>query len=229
MENDAMKDRDGSVSRVGVIIIVLMSPVAFLLGVRLVDNVATDLNLFYMREEFPSLISLFILPLTWMFFGIKKDRPKVAKGFAAVSIAVVLALLSISTTMETSGVAPLVAVEKDFKAPEGWTKQTENGTSISPARGFLHCEFSPLSWEEPICPEVDSSWEKIDTPMTAKELESLATANGYRNLVPSNGCGANTDSPNYSCSLFGKTKGVKVMLKYEMNSGGVGIIRLNLR
>jgi hypothetical protein len=229
MEDNAMRDRNGSESRAVIAIIILISPVVFLVGISFIDNIATDLRLFYMREEFPFLISLFLLPLTGMFFGIRKDSPKVAKGFAAIAGAVVVALLSISTTMETAGVAPLVTMEQQFKTPDGWTKQTESGTGISPARGLLRCEFSPLSWKEPVCPEVDSSWEKNDTLMTAKELESLATANGYNNLAPNNGCSANTDSPNYSCSLFGKTKGVKVMLKYEMNSDGVGIISLNLR
>lgn len=190
---------------------VLLLPLIFAFSLMFIAPIASQLGIFYMRPELPVHITLLLFPLTWIYL-VRRTSPGKGKMFARNTAVILLLLLSVSTTMETVSVAPMVKIDRGFVA-EGWVK---NEVEISPGRGLFRC-FG--MWVTPACPKVQSEWMKVtDKSSSLEDLQKIAIANRFDDFAFTGNCGDKVPSSGYphaTCKLSGKSNGVYVTLNYH--------------
>lgn len=204
----------------------LLLPFLFAITVSRISDSANTAGLFYMRPELPTLITLALFPLTWIYlvFWFRREfKPKRAGRFAGITTLIILVAMIVSTTMETASIAPLAKIDKSVTAAlasEGWVKQARSsGEYFNPGSGLIPVCIS-LSWtNKPVCPEVDSSWVKIqDAPLSFIEVQKIAADNGLTDYEPSESCKTTKTLSSNSCQLSGKINGTPAKLSYSGNN-----------
>lgn len=215
------------VMKILVVPFVLLFPFFFAITVSQISDSAHNADLFYMRPELPTLITLVLFPLTWIYlvFWFRREmKPKRAGRFAGITTLIILVAMIVSTTMETASIAPLAKIDKSVTASlasEGWVKQTRSsGEYFNPGSGLIPVCIS-LSWtNKPVCPEVDSSWAKIqDAPLSFSEVQKIAADNGLTDYEPSDSCTITKTLSSNSCQLSGKINGTPAKLSYYGDKG----------
>lgn len=203
--------------------VVILFPIIFAVTLMIIAPIASNLGLFYMRPELPTLLTVLLVPLSWVLLGLRK-RTQTAKRFAGRTAVILLICLSVSTAMETASLAKLVKIDKTVTASlnsEGWVKQPRDSSEyFNPGIGLVPICFS-LAWiNQPSCPELDSSWEKVqDTPLTFNDVKKIAEEKGLRDYKVDDFCSnIDTESP-HSCKLTGKIDGQRAELAYRGSNG----------
>ena len=201
-------------------------PILFAISLMVIAPIASAKGIFYMRPELPTLITVLLFPLTWIYIGLRR-KPSTANKFAGITAAILLTLLSISTVMETASIAPMIKIDREFKAPEGWVaKKSHSDAYFNPGRGLLPCPGNyfgtGVKYE---CPAIGRVWKQSteDLPFTMADLEDIATTNQFNDFTASGECGKS-----FVCELSGEVDGTNVSLRY-IKGGNQSLLILDIK
>lgn len=201
---------------------ILLLPIIFAISVFNIRNWGSHLGFFYMRPELPTLITVILFPLTWIFLGIRKNHRLTAKRFAGVTASILLLCLSVSTAMETASIAPLDKIDKAVTtslASEGWVRDNLYD-EFRPGSGLIPvCFYLSSTNQHPPCPEIYSYWSKEqDAPLSFSEFQKIAADNGLTDSTDAENCRQiGKDSSSNSCHLSGTIDGRPAELSYSGN------------
>lgn len=195
---------------VGIAIII---PTIFMFLIVGLIQIGQSLHIFYMRMETPFVLALILFPIAIIYCHLRWKAPrKTSKRFLLISLITLLAVQTLSTTIESINTLPVANIEKNFIAPQGWVKETSgNGTILSPGKGLFPC----IELMGDTCPYAKSTWSvESGTKMGLKDLEKIAKDNGYIGLSAPE-YAINEGSPANYPSITGVIDGQKVSLSFS--------------
>lgn len=163
----------------------IFTPIVVIVGVFIIgmglETLSKETHLFYQRTE-PMLLT--IIPLILVFWialvNSWSGKKVLARKIVGISLAIVIAFLGLTTTLETVNTKPIVAAAESFKVPSEYQRITSgNSDKFAPApSGIVPC----VDFMGEGCPHISRTWRLPENIPSDAQIQRILDESGWVNV-----------------------------------------------